>query len=145
MLMYVHMFVFRISLLLVTWCYRKGCGVMIVSLWSGLWEFGWDFDTMAPPHNHFCTDSGSKWRHFRKMTATILRWLHFWLHFSIVEGSGDTASIFFFSFFFFYSLWFFDIKQHNRLLLFLKVADRKPYIQVEMAVAYFLFFLPLKI
>ncbi len=44
-----------------------------------------------------------------------------------------------FLFFFFYSLWFFNIKQHNRLLLFLKVADRKPSIQVEMAVAYFFF------
>ncbi len=54
---------------------------MIVSLWLGLREFGRDFDSAAPPHD--LADSGSKWCHFRKMTAAIL-WM-FWLHFSIVE------------------------------------------------------------
>ncbi len=46
---------------------------MIVILWLGLREFGWDFDTTAPPYNHYHTDSGSKLRRFHKMTAAILR------------------------------------------------------------------------
>ncbi len=45
--------------------------------------------------NLYCADSGSKWRHFRKMTAAILGM--FWLHFSIVEESGNASSIFFFT------------------------------------------------
>lgn len=31
-----------------------------------------DFDTVAPPHNHYCADSGSKLRHCREMTAATL-------------------------------------------------------------------------
>lgn len=34
--------------------------VMIVSLQLGLREFRQDFDIVAPPHNHYCADSGSK-------------------------------------------------------------------------------------
>ncbi len=44
---------------------------MIVSLRLGLWEFGRDFDTAAPPHDHYCTDTGSKW-HNRKMTFDLI-------------------------------------------------------------------------
>ncbi len=33
---------------------------MIVILQLGLREFRWDFDTVAPPHDHYCADSGSK-------------------------------------------------------------------------------------
>ncbi len=33
---------------------------MIVSLWLDLHEFGRDFDTAAPPHDHYRTDSACK-------------------------------------------------------------------------------------
>ncbi len=36
---------------------KPGCGVMIVSLWLGLWEFGQDFDTVTPAHDHYSADS----------------------------------------------------------------------------------------
>ncbi len=32
-----------------------------LSLWLVLQEFGQDFDTATPAHDHYCADSGSKW------------------------------------------------------------------------------------
>ncbi len=91
MLMYVQVFVFLISLLLVSYLVLKK--LTIVSLQLGLREFEWDFDTTAPPHNHYCADSGSKLS-FLKDHSGHTEML--WLHFSIVEGSGDEPSIFLF-------------------------------------------------
>ncbi len=68
---------------------------MIVSLRLGLREFGWDFDTMAPPHDHYCKDSGFKWTSFSQ--DDIGHTEMFWLQLSIVEGSGDVSSISFFT------------------------------------------------
>ncbi len=51
-------FVFLIILLIVC-AIKMGCGV-IVSLRFGLQDFWWDFDTAAPPHDHYCVDSNSK-------------------------------------------------------------------------------------
>lgn len=45
------------------------CGVMIV-LQLGLQEFGQDLDTAVPAHNHYYTDSGSKF-HQQNMTFLV--------------------------------------------------------------------------
>lgn len=66
-LMYVQVLVVQ-ECVAIKW----GCGVMIVRLQLGLLEFGRDFDTVAPPRNHYCTDLGSKWRLWYTMTAAIL-------------------------------------------------------------------------
>ncbi len=59
-LMYVQVFLL-VSLLLVSYLMLLNWGgIMIVCLRLGLQEYGQDFDTMAPLHDHYCAGSGSK-------------------------------------------------------------------------------------
>ncbi len=63
---------------------------MIMSLWLDLREFGGDFDTTAPTHDsRLGLQMASSAQDYSGHTG------RFWLHFSIVERSGEASSIFF--------------------------------------------------
>ncbi len=80
---------------------------MIVSLLLGLRGFGRDFDITAPPHDTTAQTLAPNDPLLRRLWLQTTSFTQdasghtemLWLHFSIVERSGDASSIFF------YSLW----------------------------------------